>query len=472
VAFGAKYNWAGGVYGGDGTTLESDKKKWCAGCHDGRVGVSDSYADINKLIPDWQPSSQYHVGDIVKYDGDAWQCITDHTSGGSPNPAYWVLTDWRVLAPGVMGDDSTYGFYYNGHGQWPGGDKEIHCDGCHDFTMLHIDGVQRTYDDVSDNYRVGYRLRYVAEEEPLIIPRNGEDKDDSYELCMEACHHMGAPHSDIFTPIQYMLTNFRDRNSGINLHTYHLTVGGVYWDSDYDTPDGEADSGMSCPACHNVHGSPTPVMTRHGELMSGPGETDKEPGLDLKWYTIPPDSVETSELMDSNHCTTDEYSIKFGMCETCHALGYYNRVPGGPARIMELIDVAFIRVTDQMDQTKDCFQPGEAIHYHVDFYVTGRFDDPDGWWVQTVPGNSGGYSTVGEGWQDPIFLDPPDVGMYLDRGAHSMCFDRQIPTDAVDGVAHFRMDLRIGQCPPPCMQLDQRLETIDFSIDSECPESP
>ncbi|MEW5802887.1 MAG: hypothetical protein AB1847_12380 [bacterium] len=34
--------------------------------------------------------------------------------------------------------------------------------------------------------------------------------------------------------------------------------------------DALVDSRISCPACHNVHGSPNPVMIRHGELISTP----------------------------------------------------------------------------------------------------------------------------------------------------------------------------------------------------------
>ncbi|MEW5800471.1 MAG: chitobiase/beta-hexosaminidase C-terminal domain-containing protein [bacterium] len=41
---------------------------------------------------------------------------------------------------------------------------------------------------------------------------------------------------------------------------------------------------ISCPACHNVHGSPNPAMIRHGELISTPGSSDKVPALHYRWY--------------------------------------------------------------------------------------------------------------------------------------------------------------------------------------------
>ncbi|MEW6378686.1 MAG: hypothetical protein AB1611_03640 [bacterium] len=44
------------------------------------------------------------------------------------------------------------------------------------------------------------------------------------------------------------------------------------------------DSRISCPACHNVHGSSDPAMIRHGELISTPGTQDKSPALSFRWY--------------------------------------------------------------------------------------------------------------------------------------------------------------------------------------------
>ncbi|MEW6378760.1 MAG: Ig-like domain-containing protein [bacterium] len=48
--------------------------------------------------------------------------------------------------------------------------------------------------------------------------------------------------------------------------------------------DALIDSRLSCPACHNVHGAPNPVMIRHGELISTPGTEDKVPALSFRWY--------------------------------------------------------------------------------------------------------------------------------------------------------------------------------------------
>jgi len=83
-------------------------------------------------------------------------------------------------------------------------------------------------------------------------------------------------------------TNFRnDRHidamgNVTNEHLRHLR-GRFYcgnaqdWDSDWD---GISDSPQSCTGCHNVHGSSSPVMIRHGELISSV-DKNKSPSLNL-----------------------------------------------------------------------------------------------------------------------------------------------------------------------------------------------
>ena len=44
------------------------------------------------------------------------------------------------------------------------------------------------------------------------------------------------------------------------------------------------DSRISCPTCHNVHGSSSPAMIRHGELIHTPGTSNKNPDLNFQWY--------------------------------------------------------------------------------------------------------------------------------------------------------------------------------------------
>lgn len=87
-------------------------------------------------------------------------------------------------------------------------------------------------------------------------------------------------------------TNFWNDDSDIkNSHWLHL-VGftGIYFDSDWD---GVHDSRGGGIACHNVHGSPTKAMIRHGELISSYGTTDKVPALNFA-YLIEPTEFATA----------------------------------------------------------------------------------------------------------------------------------------------------------------------------------
>jgi hypothetical protein len=225
---GAKANWRNGVYTSDeATELKPGLENWCAGCHDDGSSVCEG-----------------------------------------------------VAAPNVMGDNSMYGYNITGH--------KIDCGACHDLNTRHIDGDARTYSKDSDpwnpndsgNYQNGYRLK-----NNMIIPlRNGPNGGyaaSRFALCFD-CHDYNQV-MDSTTPYA---TNFQD--DGINRHRTHLTSGRYAWDSDWDylrvAGDAAIDSRMSCPACHNPHGSPNPAMIRHGELISTPGTQDKVPALSFRWY--------------------------------------------------------------------------------------------------------------------------------------------------------------------------------------------
>lgn len=279
--FGAKKIWQTGAYvATDDSTLRSDKEKWCAGCHDE------------------EPSNS-------KADGSG------------------------VIAPNVIGDEdgpyaygTGWGYYKNGHGLargvYPASGAPAAkqpCSGCHDYSTSHIDGDHRTYLAASDNYQAGYRLAYNMD-----IPRSdlGQPVSD-FALCF-ACHD-----SDPYINSANSFTNFREGAAG-NSHYLHLQSpssgqfsGSDWWDSDWDGATG--DSKFSCPACHNVHGSPSPRMMRHGELISTSGTTDKVPALNFK-YT-PASSYPT--LKDStggmlNPPTSAGGTIgNSGVCKMCHS---------------------------------------------------------------------------------------------------------------------------------------------------------
>ncbi|MDY6988024.1 MAG: hypothetical protein SWQ30_08185 [Thermodesulfobacteriota bacterium] len=259
VAYGAKYNWSDGIYEADGTTVKSGKEKWCISCHDG--GTS--------------------------------QCN-------------------GVTAPNV---DL---FYTGGHGR-PG--AEVECIVCHDPAFPHTDGEPRTYAfettamwepaNSGVAYAAGYRLRYVGQDVPLMIPAlksttfGWEEelmKATAYRRCFASgCHDS----SKLFELDLYgqneVGTNFTQRlpdppmsySAGLygwgyapNQHYEHLL--GSYameWDSDWDVwtgnvqfgddmwvPLSSTDAMYTCSSCHNVHGatgshgSTNEAMMRDGRL--------------------------------------------------------------------------------------------------------------------------------------------------------------------------------------------------------------
>ena len=254
---GAKTNWASGVYSGN--ALQSGKEKWCVGCH------------------------------------DATPATIEGTS-----------------APNIGGNNTTYGFYYNGHGR---GSVAKECLDCHDTTNTHIDGDAKTYAfDSADyapglsgvSYAAGYRLKSVGGDVPLMIPANYNItfsynaalmRDTAFRLCFDAgCHNSSNVFDD--TPGDGINSNFKaslpdpPRNysyawgsgADTNEHVSHiLNYTGPFADSDWDAgttgaggSDGR-DTLMACSNCHNVHGvagiygSTNEVMIRDGSLAGRAG---------------------------------------------------------------------------------------------------------------------------------------------------------------------------------------------------------
>ncbi len=284
---GAKDNWDSGVYETT-TTLQAGKEKWCAGCHD------ESPATIQGV-----------TAPNVIGDEDGW---------------YPYGTGW--------------GYYKTGHGlsagYYPASGApaaNLECDACHDYSVgVHIDGDPRTYSWESDNYQEGYRLKSVNGDPPMDIPRLDESMTTSdFALCFE-CHD-----SSLYLDPNNLSTNFRSDSTTTNAHWYHLQGAPAFknrWDSDWDTdmsdPNGDGgqsflDSYISCPACHNVHGSVSPVMGRHGELISTPGTTDKVPSLDFNFTpnTFPTRAQSTGgglRFIGPGPGTP----VKNGVCTMCH----------------------------------------------------------------------------------------------------------------------------------------------------------
>jgi len=300
---GAKSNWKYGIY--DNGSLKTGKEKWCVGCHD-------------------------NVPSLIK----------------------------GAKAPNVTGDGVNYGYYVSGHGEH----GNMSCGYCHNLSSKHINVTAYsanksylTYDPTSDAYKNGYRLKDVPTgyggKYPMYIPRTGHvyppgfRQDWEFALCFE-CHNS----TKLFNggdPItgEGAETNFRmliDGGGGGNpapvigkyysLHDVHTWGANGPWgpetpqyDSDFN---GAADSRISCPSCHNVHGSNSPAMVRTGELEG------KVPALNLKYVDNTPGSalhfISRNLLVQSTGAGMD---VSFGqgtvasngVCNMCHA-----QQTGGP----------------------------------------------------------------------------------------------------------------------------------------------
>lgn len=279
-SIGARDHWAARVYETT-STLQPGNALWCAGCHDGSPALVAA-----------APSTQ------------------------------------TVPAPNVIGDESAstpygtgYGYYVTGHGleaaPYPGSQNppaSIGCDSCHDFSADHIDGDARTYSAASDNYGDGYRLKDVGGGDPLEVPRTiWAAPASDFALCIE-CHDAAN-----YLTTDATLTNFV--SSGVNSHYTHTRSDGAWpdrWDSDWN---GIGDSAGNCPACHNVHGSPSAAMMRHGELIG------RVPALNFRYAPTSPDPyplgpASIGGLLDLPGAGGTVAST--GVCGMCHAqnVGY------------------------------------------------------------------------------------------------------------------------------------------------------
>ena len=262
----AKANWAASIY--SGTMLQTGKEQWCTTCHDNGAASS-------------------------RKDGTG------------------------ILAPNVVGDNVTYGYHVTGH--------NVNCLSCHDTGKHHIDHVHRSYKfnestAVADTpYVDSYRLKAVDGQPGLVIPKPNRDPITNWKdfaLCF-SCHNR----NDILGSDAYDVsgTNFWDNDGSlVNSHYVHMsdTSGDKRFDSDWDG-NRTNESRPSCIACHNVHGSPSKVMMRHGELISTYGTTDKVPGLDFAYLVgaMPGTPDPTATLDESIGGRMGSFTA---VCSTCH----------------------------------------------------------------------------------------------------------------------------------------------------------
>ncbi len=185
ATLGAKTNWASGVY--DGEVLPAAKQLWCITCHDD--GTANSKADGSGV--DAQP---------------------------------------------VGGDNSTTGFYVDGHGKG----SAIDCSVCHDITSWHIDhsytpiAVQTTGHRENQQAPNPTNYRFYPGK-GMTLPYELFPSNPSYTLCY-SCHD---PNITMGATSNFRVDNWR---GGIaNLHSYHTGF-------------------ATCVFCHDPHGSTSPAM--------------------------------------------------------------------------------------------------------------------------------------------------------------------------------------------------------------------
>jgi hypothetical protein len=410
VAFGAKYNWGGGIYDAEGTTLKFGKEKWCVSCHDGGTSEIDGVAAPNVDL-----------------------------------------------------------YYTSGHGR---PDTNMDCLICHDANEVHVDGEPRTYafsdEDANQNgtedmyefensgvaYAAGYRLRYVDGEVPLMIPARmsstfyGYDEETikgiAFRLCFNSgCHDPSTLfYQSLGYPPEVVTTNFATKwpnpqagysMGGFGNQHYPHVLGGfaLGWDSDWDcwtgftsweddfcVPYAAHDSMTTCSTCHNVHGtagshgSTNEAMIRDGRLEGVRPTSDcgyaPRPGFGFTylvedtasggypWVTSDGASQSTSAGAVFRN---DPSGVNYGCF--CHAEGsaYYAAPPPGTnydASVIPPDSTAYLQY----------FRPWEDFVNPLIF--SGSVDTLDGVTMNGLPGNpvtkgGGLYSaTVTSGWSGTV----------------------------------------------------------------------
>jgi predicted CXXCH cytochrome family protein len=321
-------SWAPGYYGSDyayhDTGAGSDTFTWTPAISTpGTYTVYARWTQDPTRAPD-AAYTIYHDGGAAvvtvnqRANGGTWYLLGAYAFDGIgdkvelvQNPNGYVIADAVLFesggpgtyAPNISGDNATYGFYVTGH--------KIDCLSCHDAAKRHIDGEHRTYDAGVTDYSNSYRLKDINGQPAMNVPRPlyGAGvlpilhKDD-FTLCFD-CHNA----EDVLTNAWSVVgkTNFwNDDDNDQNSHNIHLGISTNHFDSDWD---GTTDSAESCVACHNVHGSPSRAMIRHGELISAPGTTNKVPALNFAYLTPSPPGPTATATWTFNVALDGDYKV-------------------------------------------------------------------------------------------------------------------------------------------------------------------
>ncbi|MFZ3138927.1 MAG: hypothetical protein WA126_16220 [Thermodesulfovibrionales bacterium] len=357
---GAKNNWNLGVYSGN--FLRSGKEKWCAGCHD--ENPANSKADGSgvaapNVIGDEDAATQYGTGYGFYKTGHGLATGSYPASGGPAANA--KCTDCHNTTYAHIDHDSrTYvaarnnyqaGYRLNSVNGAPPMDIPRNdvgmpksdfalCGQCHDLdlfldqtnltTNLRSVKTSGTSTGLSETILTDTTKAWGGLAGSALIP-DIEKPWNVYLIISNTATTItvnGSMLSDGAQPGN----NYRVE---VNSHWTHLqsTDGGSWnpfgncgkWDSDYDNAlvcpppwtGSIFDSTVSCPTCHNVHGSTLPRMARDGNLVSG---------RSLGFYYVPPYSYPNStKLPDSDGGRWSQ-----SVCGPCHSSsGTYSRVAKG-----------------------------------------------------------------------------------------------------------------------------------------------
>jgi hypothetical protein len=354
--------------------------------------------------------------------------LSNDAPQGTDPTTTWVIADAILFtkgvavgsteAPIVAGDNVDYGFYVTGHG--PSG--VFHCLDCHDTSIDHIDHAHRTYSRGSNNYQAGYRLRSVDDKEPMKIPRDTGDPQahwNDFRLCFD-CHNRNEVLGVNMEDVSH--TNFvhDEDNPDKNSHYFHLEKRRVAFDSDFN---GSLDSAFTCTSCHNVHGSPSPMMIRHGELINVNRGEDFPPDFAaLNFFYLPLGSDlenSTAGRMDHGGASPE----KNGVCQACHGIGTSYRNPAfmGPKVIAPTAEPGSVTLGVETDVLLTVFildhsDPFDVSTVTIDlspvlgpgYEAVAMYDDGDD--VIDESGTDSGDRDAGDGIYSHLATIPDTVG--------------------------------------------------------------
>ncbi|GAB4346021.1 MAG: hypothetical protein Kow0089_23200 [Desulfobulbaceae bacterium] len=437
---GAKTNWRDSIYdhaGGDPFTLRTGKEKWCATCHDEAPSVIAGVTAPN-VIGDEDGAYTYGTG---------WGYFkTGH--GLAAGEAY--PSKGGLIEPPLTG----------------GASRPVYCDGCHDFSTSHIDGLARTYDDGESStldasaYRQGYRLKQVAAgtgagasgKEPLQIPFqvNTGNNANNYRLCA-TCHDPAAFLDNNDLTMTNLVTT--DLSGTLNRHATHLNMNSAYWASDWS---GGNTSRITCVSCHNVHGSRRLAMVRDGKL-TGRETPGSEEGL-LIWYkndavsiynTSNPDPPTPEDIpLAASDGTIWVGNSSVHLCTHCH--GSPNTLAEDRAPFQNVAQAPALSWTGEPGFVSDGALPdsgpsGNTFEFRVEYTDTNN-DAPTSIQVWVDEDDSGTYEP-GEKY-DMAVVDPGDTS-YIDGRLYSKNLALGLAGDNVLNYRFYASDGTADATGPP-----------------------